>query len=657
MLQKYISKTKLLFGILLFTIISVGANAQTISRTSPRWWFGISGAANMNYYRGNTQMLNSTWTTPTAFHKGTSVRPYASMLTEYRANKYWGFMLNTTFDNRGGKFDPKIAACDCPINLTTNLSYVAIEPSIRLAPFGSSFYLFAGPTIGININKEFKYAQEGQQELRADWSSINKTPIAAQIGAGFDIPLSGRVSETQMTLSPFASFQTDFFQSPRSVETWSIYSVRAGLALKMGSIKRKTIPARTKIIMIPAAAKEKDIQFSVRAPKVLPLQRQIKETFPIRNSVFFNMGSTTIPNRYILLSKADAKAFKETQLQENQPTNLNKGRSARQLEVYYNILNILGDRMRKNAKTTINLVGASDQNPPEGKMMAEQIKLYLVNQFDIESNRIKTEGRDKPVIPSEQPGAIDELDLLHEGDRRVDIESNSTELLMQIGGNNVARFKPVEIVSFQQDPLDSHVIFKVEGANEVLKEWSIDIMDESNFVQHFGPFTVDQASVPGNNILGNKTQGNYTIILTGQTKLGSTIVKTSSVSLIKVNASKQVGLRYSILFDFDKSKSINSYEDFLTNIVAPLIEDNSTVIIHGYTDIIGGVKYNLNLSRERAFGVEDILKRATIIDYKKGVQFETYGFGEDLRMSPFENGNPEERFYNRTVIIDIIPNK
>jgi hypothetical protein len=42
---------------------------------------------------------------------------------------------------------------------------------------------------------------------------------------------------------------------------------------------------------------------------------------------------------------------------------------------------------------------------------------------------------------------------------------------------------------------------------------------------------------------------------------------------------------------------------------------------------------------------------------KKGIKFETYGFGEDAGTSPFENNFPEERFYNRTVIIDIIPGK
>ena len=35
------------------------------------------------------------------------------------------------------------------------------------------------------------------------------------------------------------------------------------------------------------------------------------------------------------------------------------------------------------------------------------------------------------------------------------------------------------------------------------------------------------------------------------------------------------------------------------------------------------------------------------------VTFEVTGYGEDEKTSPFENKFAEERFYNRTVIIDI----
>jgi outer membrane protein OmpA-like peptidoglycan-associated protein len=145
--------------------------------------------------------------------------------------------------------------------------------------------------------------------------------------------------------------------------------------------------------------------------------------------------------------------------------------------------------------------------------------------------------------------------------------------------------------------------------------------------------------------------------MTGETKSGTIIKKESSVSLVKMDDPKQEGLRYSILFDFDRSKSISAYENFLTDVVAPLIPENGKVIIHGHTDIIGEESYNHNLSHERATGAEQIIAKALNASGKKGVTFESYGFGEDANMAPFENNFPEERFYNRTVIIDIIPVK
>lgn len=631
--------------------------AQSSERVVPKWWIGLSGAANINYYRGTTQQLSDALTVPTAFHKGKAVRPYGSILFEYRPNKVFGLMLNGAFDNRGGSFDDVMAPCDCPATLRTNLSYAVIEPSIRLAPFKSSFYIFAGPTLGININKAFKYTQDKQPDIHADFNSIRKEVLGAQAGLGFDIPVSAKVSETQMTVSPFASFQTDLFDAPRSVETWSIYSVRAGMAFKFGFVKRAIVPGKTELIMIPAAPLEKDVQFFVRAPKVVPLLRQVKETFPLRNSVFFDMGSVQIPSRYIQLNAAQAIMFKEEQLQQGQPANLYAGRSARQMEVYHNILNIIGDRMRKNNEASIVLVGSSDKNPKEGRLMASKIKDYLVANYSIDESRITLVGRDKPVIPSEQPGAVSELDLLHEGDRRVDIESNSPALLMQVGEANSAYLKPVQIISIQQDPLDSHVIFTAQGASEVMVSWSVYVTNELGVMQEFGPYTTDQASVPGKQILGNASQGNYDIIMTGVTKSGKVIKKTSVVSLSKLPEVKQEGLRYSILFDFDRFKSIESYEKFLTGLVAPLIADNDIVIIHGHTDIIGDEKYNHKLSHERAEGVRSILKKVLLATSKNGVKFEVYGFGEDTSASPFENNTPEERFYNRTVIIDIIPFK
>ncbi|MGZ5222373.1 MAG: OmpA family protein, partial [Chitinophagaceae bacterium] len=498
----------------------------------------------------------------------------------------------------------------------------------------------------------FTYTQDKQPDTRAEWSEVRKTVFSAQAGAGFDFLISAPSNTTQMSLSPFISFQTDIGREPRSVESWSFYTVRTGVAFKFGNAK-KPVPVKE----VAESIVEKEVEFSVRAPKIVPAKRKVRETIALRNSVFFDMGATNIPSRYVALSSSQAVAFRENQLQSAQPDNLNKGRSSRQMLVYHNILNIMGDRLRSHPQSTITLTGASANNPSEGRMMAENVKQYLVNVFGIDASRITTEGRDKPLIPSEQPGATKELALLHAGDRRVDIVSNSPELLLQVGGKTESYLKPVEIVAIQEDPLDSHVIFTAAGANDLLSSWDVVVTDQNGMIQKYGPYTKDQASVSGKTILGNKAEGNFKVAMIGQTKSGVNVRKESAISIKKVEDTKQEGLRYSILFDFDQSKSIASYEKFLTEIITPLIPENGMVMIHGHTDIIGEEMYNYKLSYERALGVQQIIERALLQAGKKGVTFETYGFGQDTVMAPFENNLPEERFYNRTVIIDIIPAK
>lgn len=659
MLQYHTSKQKISL-LLLLIIASLTAHTQVVKRVQPIWWFGQSVAANFNEYQGTTQKVNNSLSVPTAFHKGEGTRPYASLLLEYRPNRVLGGMLNLAYDNRGGKFETVMAPCNCPANLSTNLSYFVIEPSLRLAPFSSGLYFFAGPTISFNVSRSFRYEQEKQTIKTGEWSEIRKTLLSAQGGLGIDIPISARTSATQWALSPFASFQTDFGRNPRDIETWAIYTVRAGMALKFGA--RKVAPitiqgAPVVTTLPPVTIMEKDIMFSVRAPKVVPISRQVKETFPLRNSVFFDQGSTAIPTRYIQLNSNQAAAFRETQLQQAQPDNLNSGRSYRQLAVYHNILNIMGDRLRSNPQSRIALSGASDKDPVEGRVLAENIKQYLVSVYGIDGSRISTEGRDKPVIPSEQPGATRELALLREGDRRVDIESVSPELLMQVGGSTSPFLKPVEILAIQEDPLDSHVILTNTGANELLNSWSVQVTDEQGKVQQYGPYTQDQASIPGKTILGNNTQGNYKIMMMGQSKTGRSVTRESSVSLMRMSELKQQGLRYSILFDFDREKSLESYEAFLRDVVTPLIPEDATVIIHGHTDVIGEEAYNHTLSHNRAMGAQRVIQQALSARGTRGVKFETYGFGEDEGMAPFENNLPEKRFYNRTVIIDVVPNK
>ena len=144
--------------------------------------------------------------------------------------------------------------------------------------------------------------------------------------------------------------------------------------------------------------------------------------------------------------------------------------------------------------------------------------------------------------------------------------------------------------------------------------------------------------------------------MVGQTKSGKTVKKESTVHMVLwTPPQNEEMMRFSVLFEFDNSKTIALYEKYLTEIVTPKIPINGTVIIHGHTDIIGEDAYNLNLSIERANDVKGIIEKALASAGRSDVKFEVNGYGEDQNLAPFSNKFPEERFYNRTVIIDILP--
>ncbi|MBC7641558.1 MAG: OmpA family protein, partial [Flavobacterium sp.] len=533
------------------------------------------------------------------------------------------------------------------------LSYVTLEPSLRFTPFRSNFYLYGGPRIAFVQQKSFEYqlginpnfpTQPASPAVKGDFSDIKNTIVSMQIGMGYDIPINSETAKTQWVLSPFVAYHPYFGQNPRSNESLTVATLRAGLILKFGKGHRVEMPVDGKV------------QLTVAAPANVPLAHKVREMFPIRNYVFFDAGSSEISSRYILLNKDQVTNFKEDQIAFNTPANMS-GRSDRQMVVYYNILNILGDRMGKYPATTITLVGSSREGTEDARAMAQSIKTYLVNVFSIADSRITIQGKIKPTLPSEQPGGSKELVLLREGDRRVSIESSSPELLMEFQSGPTTPLKPIEIVSMDQNPDNNAVIFDMQGSEEIFTSWTVKLKDERGKTKSYGPYTESKVSIPVTTILDGQPEGDYKVMLTGNTKSGNQIIKESTVHVVPYIAPKiQESIRFSVLYEFNESKSTTIYEKYLTEIVTPKIANGDTVIITGHTDIIGETDYNQNLSTARANDVKNILEKSLAKAGKSNVKLEIHGDGEDENLAPFKNKYPEERFYNRTVVIDIISN-
>ncbi|MEO6253184.1 MAG: OmpA family protein [Ferruginibacter sp.] len=234
--------------ILTFTQISL--QAQTYSK--PSWYFGIAGAANGNFYRGTTQQLNAGFATPVAFHDGKGVGLYAAPLIEYRpASAVFGFMFQAGYDSRRGKFEQvKDPTCNCTTDLSTDLSYISVEPSLRISPFRNGFYIYLGPRVAFNTQSEFKYKEgidplfplEAGREVKGEFDNVDKIRFSGQVGLGYDIAVTPATSKTQFLISPFASFHPYFGQSPRDVEDWGLTTVRAGIAFKVGTGRQLSAP-------------------------------------------------------------------------------------------------------------------------------------------------------------------------------------------------------------------------------------------------------------------------------------------------------------------------------------------------------------------------------------------------------------------------------
>jgi outer membrane protein OmpA-like peptidoglycan-associated protein len=644
----------------LFIALPFSVEAQEYRYERPRFWMGVTGGANLNYHRGSTQMLNSAFTSPVAFHNGNNVGLYLAPLLEYHDPSGLGAMLQIGYDGRKSVFEQQTTVCNCPADLSVNLRYLTIEPSLRIAPFKSGFYLFGGPRFAFNVGKAFTYKlginpdypdQLPTPDVKGDLSDVKTALVSMQIGAGYDIPVSSQDNSVQMMISPFFSFQPYFGQSPRSVETWNITTLRVGAALKFGKGRPVSSPA----IGSEGSPLFDGIRFTVISPRNIPIQRRVNETFPLRNYVYFNEESSTIPDRYVTLRKNQIAGFKEDQLEAFAPKTLS-GRSDRGMIVYYNVLNILGDRLGKSPSSNIQLLGQSEKGIQDGLMMAESVRSYLTDVWGIDKSRISVEGRESPAYLSSAAGSAQDELLFREGNRKVMIKSASPELLMEFQSGPDARLKPVKFIDVQEAPMDSYVTFNVEGARNAFSSWRMEIRDDTGKIQKFGPYKQEQVMLPGKSIMGSRAKGKYNVTMLGTTSNGAIIKRDAEVDMVLwTPPQNEIGTRYSVIYEFDESKLISIYEGYLTSVVVPDIPKDARVIISGHTDNIGDALYNQSLSLERAKDVRRILTDGLKVAGRSDVKFEVNGMGEDQMLAPFGNSLPEERAHNRTVIIDIIP--
>jgi outer membrane protein OmpA-like peptidoglycan-associated protein len=625
-------------------------HAQERASTQPRWWFGGYLGGNINLFNGRLDDLTHNapnLAPPGGYDDGSGVGLTLGALAEFNPGGLFGGTFMLGYDNRAVGFSSTgsdLTDTAWAHEVGTGLAYLSIEPNLRVNILDGRLHAFGGPSIGINLAKGFTYeaTQLTDTTVDGDLDDVRSLHVGAQIGVGYDIPVDFIETRTPLVATPFAQvrFGQGHLSPPDgSTKDFSINTIRLGLAVKFGS----TASGGRDIVEAGGG----DFGYAMRVPGQVTASRRVNETFPLRNYIFFEPGSSEIPARYRRIDRSMADDFTEGQLTDQSSVTggspLLDRRERRQMLVYYEALNVIGDRMRRNPTADIELVGAANGDATMGEEMAESVKRYLVNTFGIDAARIATKGQAMPPNRSGSGGARGE-DAKQVGDENHRVVINGPAEIV----------RPVRIVSTQEEPLGNDIVFTVPN-DTMFASWSVEITGDNGGTRTYGPFTGAIGRVPAKPLIDGVHEAAYSARIHATTPEGRAMRSDArAIKLERSDATEEARAdRYSILFEFDDSKTVQTYEKFLTETVAPAIPNGAVVVVHGHTDVIGEDAYNAKLSQRRAEETQRILARE-LQKAGKTVTFDAYGFGEDERRAPFANERPEHRYYNRTVVIEVV---
>lgn len=378
----------------------------------------------------------------------------------------------------------------------------------------------------------------------------------------------------------------------------------------------------------------------VTKPQYISEQTIENRNQPMLNYIFFDSMDYQIPDRYIKIGVNEADNFSIDSLY-----------NASNIETYYNILNIVGYRMRQTPGATISLKGCNSQTGGEkwnqtlSSNRATAVANYLTSVWKIDPRRINilTQGLpDKYSYPANQP-------LKAQENRRVEIISNNYDILSPLFVNDT---------TIQVEPPVAKFVIDAQSS-EGFKDWKINITKPS---QTGGNSTLTEQgsgippkekeitlkSLTDNNF--NPSRPLYYSLNLSDVENNKFATEDKQLEMDKFTVQKRkiehIGNheieRYSlILFDFT-SDELNDHNKMTIAHVKNSIKPESKVKIIGYTDVIGDPGANRALS----------LKRAKAAFRALGYPEATVeGRGEDEIL--YDNSLPEGRIFSRTVEIII----
>jgi outer membrane protein OmpA-like peptidoglycan-associated protein len=493
-------------------------------------------------------------------------------------------------------------------------------------------YLLAGLEAGIPITKNYTIDNSGSNTI-----PDIQTRLAGAIGIGYAIPIADNIF-----LLPEASYRIPFSkvssrENPDYLKDWQVPQIRVGLSLVFGP-KRTPKQEITEEAPVSLNVGFKEIRAYDRAGNVQPVNNirvediQYTELFPLIPYVFMDLNqSQPSPRNQVLLERSQRGEFNIAALEPDA------------VKINNRTLDIIGKRMSEIPNSDLTITGTLDgkdemKNKDLGMQRADFVKQYLVNNFNINSQRINTRSLGLPSKPS----SLTIEDGIEEN-RRVELSSS-----------NPLIFEPIIISSDNERLAEPNIIefITLVETNDVITSWEFDISQSDKTLKRSNGADLPnsfQWTIRPNELESKQIPVDYRLSVS--TKRGAKRQVTGSIPVEYFSTSRKktqdlpdkIISKFSlVLFDFDKAEVSPADMEIIDKYILPAIKFNSTVQVYGYTDRIGDEEYNRKLAERRATAVSNIIKQK-----KKDVKIETFDVGEKVLI--FDNDTPVGRHLSRTV--------
>lgn len=373
---------------------------------------------------------------------------------------------------------------------------------------------------------------------------------------------------------------------------------------------------------------------AINSEPLLVQETVVTQTFPLLPYVFFDSLATSPNERMARVEYPDEFATREL--------------PRATLPTYYNILNIVGERLRQFPEAKLIVTGTTDGRETASEN-AEQLALsrakgvadYLFNTWGITS-QVELRARAVPTVPSSTS-----YEEGFEENRRVELFSEDPRVLAPVVHS---RFEEFDAIRNEQE-------FRVDVENgQDVRGWTLEVYFKNrllvaesgdglpparlqlpvsdSMLEGLGPELATEDSLRARIVVGMESGEDIQADCLVDVSVSQNTFEVSRLSLI--------------VFDFDRSDISELNQKMMQQFVKTAIREGSMASITGSTDRLGEASHNKTLSQARAEAVyaymQDLLP-----------EFDSYTSVKGIGNSylPFDNALPEGRFYCRTVTVEI----